>query len=133
MIYVPGSATNTTDVVLQTEDRFPLRVYGGYDNDGVRDLGRDRGLAGFDYGNLFGTDARIGYQMTASNDLISGNPDIEGRPDRPRFIAHAFNLLAPLPWLDKVELFGMFAQSTLRLPESFGQTGISAQVSFRYD
>ncbi|SAK43515.1 surface antigen (D15) [Caballeronia ptereochthonis] len=133
VIYAPGTALNTTDVVLQTEDRFPFRVYGGYNNDGVRDLGRDRILAGFDYGNLFGIDARIGYQMTASNDLLSGNPDIEGRPDRPRFIAHAFNLVAPLPWLDRIELFGVFAESTPRLPESYGQTGLSSQVSFRYD
>lgn len=133
VVYAPGVERNTTDVVLQTEDRFPFRVYGGYNNDGVRDLGRDRLLAGFDYGNLFGTDARIGYQMTASNDLISGNPDIEGRPDRARFIAHSFNLTAPLPWLDRIELFGVFAQSTPRLPDSYGQSGISAQLSFRYD
>jgi hemolysin activation/secretion protein len=133
VIYAPGAARDTTDVVLQTEDRFPFRIYGGYNNDGVRDLGRDRILAGFDYGNLFGIDARIGYQMTASNDLLSGNPDIEGRPDRPRYIAHAFNAVAPLPWLDRLELFGVFAQSTPRLPDSYGQTGISAQISFRYD
>ncbi|SAL45682.1 surface antigen (D15) [Caballeronia arvi] len=133
VVYAPGVALNTTDVVLQTEDRFPFRIYGGYNNDGVRDLGRDRILAGFDYGNLFGIDARIGYQMTASNDLLSGNPDIEGRPDRPRYIAHAFNVVAPLPWLDRVELFGVFAESTPRLPDSYGQTGLSAQISFRYD
>ncbi|WP_321797270.1 ShlB/FhaC/HecB family hemolysin secretion/activation protein [Caballeronia sp. J97] len=133
VIYAPGAAPDTTDIVLQTEDRFPLRIYGGYNNDGVRDLGRDRFLAGFDYGNLFGIDARIGYQMTASNDLLSGNPDIEGRPDRPRYVAHAFNMVAPLPWLDRVELFGVFAQSTPRLPDSYGQTGLSAQLSFRYD
>ncbi|GJH12936.1 ShlB/FhaC/HecB family hemolysin secretion/activation protein [Caballeronia novacaledonica] len=133
VIYAPGAAHDTTDVVLQTEDRFPFRIYGGYNNDGVRDLGRDRILAGFDYGNLFGIDARIGYQMTASNDLLSGNPDIEGRPDRPRYIAHAFNVVAPLPWLDRVELFGVFAESTPRLPDSYGQTGLSSQISFRYD
>ncbi|SAK58006.1 surface antigen (D15) [Caballeronia catudaia] len=133
VVYAPGAALNTTDVVLQTEDRFPFRIYGGYNNDGVRDLGRDRILAGFDYGNLFGIDARIGYQMTASNDLLSGNPDIEGRPDRPRYIAHAFNVVAPLPWLDRVELFGVFAESTPRLPDSYGQTGLSSQISFRYD
>jgi hemolysin activation/secretion protein len=133
VIYAPGAAVNTTDVLLQTEDRLPFRIYGGYNNDGVRDLGRDRILAGFDYGNLFGLDARIGYQMTASNDLLSGNPGIEGRPDRPRFIAHAFNFVAPLPWLDRVELFGVFAEGTPRLPESYGQTGLSSQISLRYD
>jgi hemolysin activation/secretion protein len=57
VVYAPGTEPNTTDVVLQTEDRLPLRVYGGYNNDGVRQLGRDRVLAGIDYGNLFGADA----------------------------------------------------------------------------
>ncbi|MDR5816200.1 ShlB/FhaC/HecB family hemolysin secretion/activation protein [Caballeronia sp. LZ033] len=133
VVYAPGAALNTTDVILQTEDRFPFRVYGGYNNDGVRALGRDRLLAGFDYGNLFGIDARFSYQMTASNDLVSGNPDIEGRPDRARFIAHAFNFVAPLHDGDRIELFGVFAQSTPRLPDSYGQTGLSAQLSLRYD
>jgi hemolysin activation/secretion protein len=133
VVYTPGTQPNTTDVILQTEDRLPLRIYGGYNNDGVRQLGRDRVLAGFDYGNLFGADMRFGYQMTASNDLLSGNPPIDGRPDRARFIAHALDFVAPLPWLDRVEVFGVFAQSTPRLPDSYGQTGISAQASLRYD
>ncbi|WP_408382628.1 ShlB/FhaC/HecB family hemolysin secretion/activation protein [Paraburkholderia sediminicola] len=133
VIYAPGAATGTTDVVLQTEDRLPLRVYAGYNNDGVPQLGRDRFVAGFDYGNLFGLDQRIGYQATASNDLFTGNPDVPGRPDHARYIAHAIDYVAPLPWLDRVEIFGLFARATPRLPESFGQTGLSSQWSFRYD
>lgn len=133
VIYTPGTGPDTTDIVLQTDDRFPLRVYAGYNNDGVRDLGRDRFVAGLDYGNLFGLDQRIAYQVSASNDFFSGNPPLDGRPDRPRFIAHAMNFVMPLPWLDRIELFGAFAQSTPRLPDSFGQTGLSAQLSFRYD
>ncbi|CAH2774414.1 MAG: Hemolysin activation/secretion protein [uncultured Paraburkholderia sp.] len=96
-VFAPGTATNTTDVVLQTEDRLPLRVSGGYDNAGVPDLGLDRFFAGIDYGNLFDLDQRIAYQFTANNDFFSGNPDIEGRPDRARFMAHALNYIAPLP------------------------------------
>ena len=129
----PAPTTNTTDVVLQTEDRFPLRVTAGYDNAGVPQLGRDRFFAGIDYGNLFGLDQQIAYQVTVSNDFFSGNPDIEGRTNRPRFVAHAMSYSAPLPWLDRIELFGVYAQSTPRLPDSYGQTGISAQLSFRYD
>ncbi|WP_345816583.1 ShlB/FhaC/HecB family hemolysin secretion/activation protein [Paraburkholderia sp. PREW-6R] len=132
-VFAPGEAANSTDVVLQTEDRLPLRVSAGYDNAGVPDLGRDRFFAGIDYGNLFGLDQQIAYQFTASNDFFSGNPDIEGRPDRARFMAHALNYVAPLPWGDSIELFGVYAQSTPRLPDSYGQTGISAQMSFRYD
>ncbi len=133
VVYAPGTATDATDVVLQTQDRLPLRVSAGYDNDGVAALGRDRFFAGIDYGNLFGLDQQIDYQVTASNDALSGNPDIEGRPNRPRLVAQALNYSAPLPWLDRVELFGMFAQSTPRLPDSFNQSGISAQLSARYD
>ncbi|WP_250455946.1 ShlB/FhaC/HecB family hemolysin secretion/activation protein [Caballeronia sp. ATUFL_M2_KS44] len=133
VIYAPGEAESTTDVILQTADRFPMRVSAGYDNAGVPQLGRDRFFAGIDYGNLFGLDQQIAYQITASNDALSGNPDIEGRPDRPRFVAHALSYSAPLPWRDRIELFGVYAQSTPRLPDSYGQTGISAQASIRYD
>jgi hemolysin activation/secretion protein len=133
VIFAPGVATNTTDVVLQTEDRLPLRVSAGYDNQGVPDLGRDRFFAGIGYGNLFGLDQQIAYQFTASNDFFTGNPEIEGRPNRARFTAHALSYTAPLPWLDSIELFGVYAQSTPRLTDTFDQTGISAQLSFRYD
>lgn len=132
-VFAPGEAANSTDVILQTDDRLPLRVNAGYDNAGVRDLGRDRFFAGIDYGNLFGLDQHIAYQFTASNDFFSGNPDIEGRANRARFTAHALSYIAPLPWHDSIELFGVYAQSTPRLPDSYGQTGISAQMSFRYD
>jgi hemolysin activation/secretion protein len=132
-VFAPGTEPDSSDVILQTEDRFPLRVNAGYDNDGVPDLGRDRFFAGIGYGNLFGLDQQIAYQFTASNDFFSGNPDIEGRPNRARFTAHALNYVAPLPWGDTIELFGVYAQSTPRLPDSYGQTGISAQMSARYD
>lgn len=131
--YAPGSAENSTDVVLQTDDRLPLRVSAGYDNAGVPQLGRERYFAGIDYGNLFGLDQQIAYQFTASNDLFGDHPSLDGRPDRPRFEADAINYVAPLPWHDRIELFGVFAQSTPRLPAGFDQTGVSAQVSLRYD
>ena len=133
VVYAPGDAEDSTDVVLETQDRLPLRVTAGYDNDGVSQLGRDRVFAGIDYGNLFGLDQEIGYQLTTNTDVFDGNPDITGGPNRPRFVAHSFNYSAPLPWLDRVELFGMYAQSTPDVANSFGQTGISAQLSFRYD
>lgn len=133
VVYAPGEGTNATDVILQTQDRFPFRVNAGYDNAGVQQLGRDRFFAGFDYGNLFGLDQQIAYQYTASNDLLGGNPAIEGRPNRPRFQAHSFSYSAPLPWFDRVEFFGVYAQSTPRLDNSFNQTGVSAQFSARYD
>src|SRR5262249_38876635 len=34
LIYEPGAKTGETHVILVTQDRFPLRVYGGYENTG---------------------------------------------------------------------------------------------------
>jgi hemolysin activation/secretion protein len=133
VVYTPGGAEDSTDVVLETQDRLPLRLSAGYDNAGVSQLGRDRFFAGIDYGNLFGLDQEIGYQLTTNSDVFDGRPDIFGGANRPRFVGHSFNYSAPLPWLDRVELFGVYAQSTPDLPDSYGQTGISAQLSFRYD
>jgi hemolysin activation/secretion protein len=132
-VFTPGEAANTTDVVLQTEDWLPFRASVGYDNAGVPELGRNRFFAGLGYGNLFGLDQQVAYQFTASSDFFSGNPDIEGRTNRARLMAHALSYTAPLPWLDSIELFGVYAQSTPRLPDTYGQTGISAQMSVRYD
>lgn len=61
--------SGTTDVELRVKDRFPLRVYGGYDNNGYRVLGEDRVFGGVNYGNLFGLDQQLNYQYTADVDL----------------------------------------------------------------
>ncbi len=109
-----------------------LRVYGGFDNAGTATLGRERLLAGFNYGNLFGLDQQLSYQFTGSTDLIAGNPSIPGRPDQARFTAHSASYLVPLPWGDRLTIFGTHAESVPRLANSFNQTGISDQLSFRY-
>jgi hemolysin activation/secretion protein len=132
-VFAPAQQANTTDVILQTEDRVPFRANAGYDNAGVPELGRDRYFAGIGYGNLFGLDQQIAYQFTASSDFFSSNPNSEGGANRTRYTAHALSYSAPLPWLHSIELFGVYAQSAPQLPGTFGQRGISAQFSFRYD
>lgn len=133
VVYAAGTAPNTTDVVLQTDDRLPLRVSAGYDNEGVPQLGRERYSFGADYGNLFGLDQQIAWQLTASNDLFGHHPDIDGQSGRPRFLANALSYSAPLPWHDRIEVFGEYAQSAPNASGDFAQDGVSAQISARYD
>jgi hypothetical protein len=59
--------------------------------------------------------------MTASNDLLSGNPAIEGRPNRPRFIAHALDFVAPLPQLS---LFAIPAQAKSLILNDVNRKGL---------
>jgi hemolysin activation/secretion protein len=132
LVYQTNPKPGQTDIVLRTEDRFPLRVYSGFDNAGTATLGRERLLAGFNYGNLFGLDQQLSYQFTGSTDLITGNPSIPGRRDQARFTAHSASYLVPLPWGDRLTIFGTHAESVPRLANSFDQIGVSDQLSFRY-
>ncbi|HTJ92690.1 MAG TPA: ShlB/FhaC/HecB family hemolysin secretion/activation protein, partial [Pararobbsia sp.] len=134
VVYAAGTTPNSTDVVLQTDDRLPLRVSAGFDNEGVPQLGRERYSLGADYGNLFGLDQQIAWQLTTSNDVFGNYPTVGGQSvGRPRFLANALSYVAPLPWHDRIEVFGVFAQSTPGDSGDFAQAGLSAQISMRYD
>ncbi|MGB8168238.1 MAG: ShlB/FhaC/HecB family hemolysin secretion/activation protein [Chthoniobacteraceae bacterium] len=120
--YTPGREFGTTDVVLKVRDRFPLRVYAGYENSGNEVTGLDRWLTGFNWGNAFGLDHQLSYQFTASSDA-------EG------LRAHSAIYTAPLPWRHTLSVFGTYSESSAD-PEVDGQTfhegGRSWQASFRY-
>ena len=58
----PGATEGTTDVFYTVTDVAPVRGYIGYDDTGVQTLGRERLLAGFIYGNVFGNDGTLSYQ-----------------------------------------------------------------------
>ncbi|MDO8290314.1 MAG: ShlB/FhaC/HecB family hemolysin secretion/activation protein [Parvibaculum sp.] len=126
-VLAKGGEVGTTDITLKTEDRFPLRVYAGYDNGGTSATGHARWSAGFNYGNLFGADQQISYQLTASNDFLDGF-DV----GHARFLAHAVSWTAPLPRYDLLQVFGSYVQQRPDVGPFFGQDGYSAQVSARY-
>lgn len=122
-----GGAVGTTDIALKTEDRFPLRVYAGYDNGGTAATGHARWSAGFNYGNLFGADQQFSYQLTASNDVLDGFD-----AGHARFLAHAASWTIPLPWRDLLQVFGSHVEQRPDLGPFFGQKGRSSQASARY-
>jgi len=109
-----------------------VRVYAGYDDQGTKSVGVDRFNAGFGWGNVFGLDHQLGFQVTSSDDLLLGNPDLPGRPHDPRFLSESWNYTAPLPWDDKISVFGLHAESVPRLANTFNQVGLTDQVSARY-
>jgi len=122
-----------TDVVLKTQDEFPLRVYASYDNQGQRITGRDRYSAGFNWGNVFGLDQQISYQFSTSPDLWRSTDRGPGLSNNSRYTAHSFAYFAPLPWGDGLDVFGAYVQQVPDLGPFFGQVGHSFQLSGRYD
>jgi hemolysin activation/secretion protein len=119
--FAPGHAPGTTDITLATQDRLPLNVYSGFDNQGVPSLGRAEWNLGGSWGNLFGLDQILAYQFTRS---VSG-----------RYNAHSLSWTIPLPWRDKLLVFGSYARERPDLGADgayFNETGHSGQASLRY-
>jgi len=132
LIYQRGTQPGDTNIVLNTEDRLPIRVYGGFQDNGTRQLGINRLFTGFNWGNALWLDHQFNYQYTTSDDALLGNPSLPGRPDDARFIAHSASYIIPLPWHHRLTFYGFYARSVPRLPSTFNQIGISDQASFRY-
>lgn len=119
LVYNPGEKLGQTDLVLQTHDRFPVRVYAGYEDSGNAPTGFDRYLAGFNYGDLFGIGQQLNYQYTISGDGES-------------LRAHAGSYVIPLPWHNTLTFFGNYVDTKGEVPPLIGLIGRSYQISGRY-
>lgn len=116
----PGQAFGTTDILLRTKERDPLRLYAGYDNTGTRSADTNRVLAGVNWGNVFGLGHELSYQLTAS-------------PNFDNFLAHSATYIAPLPWHHLLTLFGSYADIKGKDTGPFNLKGHSHQLGVRYE
>ena len=85
LLFSPGEELATTDLTLQVQDRFPFRLYGGWENSGTDATGDNRWFWGFNWGNAFGLDHQLNYQFTTNNEY-----DL--------FHSHVVTYTIPLPW-----------------------------------
>jgi hemolysin activation/secretion protein len=120
-VYHPGKSIGETDIVLQTKDRFPIRVYTGYEDSGNAPTGFDRYEAGLNWGDAFhlGLGQQLNYQYTTSGD---------GQSLR----AHAGSYVIPLPWRHTLTFFGSYADTKGEIPPLLNLKGRSYQISGRY-
>jgi hemolysin activation/secretion protein len=117
-VFQPGAEPGTTDVILKTEDRLPLHLYASFDNAGTANLGRGEWGVGANWGNAFGLDQQVAYQYTRS---IST-----------RFDAHSLNWNAPLPWNDRLVIFGSYEEERPNAGPALDENGKSGQAGVRY-
>jgi hemolysin activation/secretion protein len=120
MLMAPGDKPGTTDLLLHTQDRFPLRVFAGYEDSGNRYTEDDRLLAGFNYGNLFGVGQQLSFQYTQA-------------PTKNDFEAESATYVVPLPWKHQLTIFGSYAATDATLASEFTSGGVNWQISGRYE
>jgi len=119
LIYEPGDEIGKTNVSLETKDRFPVKVYGGYQNTGNIIAGRSRFYTGIDWGNAWGIGHRINYQWTTA-DRIN------------KWHAHCGNYIIPLPWRNILEFFGAYVKAKPPEGDETDLNGNSWQVHSNY-
>jgi hemolysin activation/secretion protein len=127
LLYRRGEAPLTTDVVIRVTDRFPLRLYAAFENNGSVSTGRERWSAGINWGRFFGGDGQFAYQFTSSGDIFE---DRNGLPIQ--FEAHSFTLAQPLGRRNSLILFGTYQRTSPDLGPFLGLIGKSYQLSPRF-
>ena len=116
LLMAPGDTPGTTDLLLRTQDRFPLRVYAGFQDSGNQYTGDDQILTGFNYGNLFGVGQQLSYQFISGTDVN-------------KFTAHSGTYIIPLPWRHQLTFFGSYSNSSANLGPGLASSGVNWQVS----
>lgn len=130
LVYERSERPGESNIALRTTDRFPLRVFGGYENTGTATTERGRTFLGANWGNVFGLDHQASYQFTASPDFWRDRKD--GSGGKAHSTSHSGSYFVPLPWRHKLTLFGSYSESLPTMPDSFRQLGRSSQASVRY-
>ena len=125
--------TGATDVIIETNDSFPLRFSAGYANNGTPVVGRDRWNAGITWGNAFFLDQQVSYQFTSSTDFWLHPTGVPVEVGKAEFADHSGSWSIPLPWRDRIIFFGDYAQVRPDLGPDLGDVGTNWQASVRYD
>lgn len=119
-VFTPGKKPGQTDIVLKTQDRFPVRFYGGIDDSGSDATDDARVIMGFNWGDALFLDHRANYQVTAS-------------PDFDKLLAHSGSYTIPLPWRHNLTFLGSYSESHADLVNPlFDLRGKTWQTSLRY-
>jgi hemolysin activation/secretion protein len=116
----PGKYSGETDVMLHVQDKFPLRVFSGYNNEGVKSTGENQFFFGFNYGNLFGLGQELSYQFTASSDFD-------------QLLSHSATWTVPLPWHDLFQITGTYSESRPKAEDNAPELrGTTWEIGPRY-
>jgi hemolysin activation/secretion protein len=115
----PGEKFGQTDILLEVKDRFPVRIYAGYENTGNILTGEDRYLCGMNWGDAFGLDHLFMYQYTTDNTFD-------------RLHSHTAVYSIPLDWRHIWTIYGAYVETEVQQDVSIFR-GDNHQISTRYE
>ena len=114
-----GEQAGLSDMQLDVRDRIPFRVFGGYEDSGTEATGRDRLLAGFNWGDAFRQGHQLNYQYSTDAEFDT-------------LMAHSASYIAPLPWRHTVSVYGTYVDIETGVGNGADSTAINYQGALRY-
>jgi hemolysin activation/secretion protein len=133
LVYQPSSEQGYTDIVLETQDRFPFRFYTGFDDNGTPATGRNRWDAGVTWGNALWHDQQLSFQISTSTDFFGGAARPYTQPTGATFLGQSLDWSMPIRGRDSISIFGLFDRSVPNVGQDFGLVAVSGQASIRYN
>ena len=142
LIYAPGYNFGETDLILRTLESNPTFFYFGYEDSGTDLLGNDRFIFGANWGDAFGPDQSLSYQLTTDFefDKVRGHSVVYTGPNRLRhyvtLLASYVDVNATIPVQDtfltvggeNYQFSGRYA-----VPLSWAPLGQSHELEFGFD
>lgn len=123
LAFQPGEEPGTTDVILEVNDRLPLRFFFTYDNYGIDLTGKNRLSTGFNFGNLFNTDQQVNFQYTTTTQQVFSSLN-----------AYSGSWIIPFPWRNYLTIFGSYSGAQGDIPGTTATLeSASWQISGRYN
>lgn len=117
-IFEPGKHLSETDVVLMTDDKFPFRAYGGYENTGNLIAGATRYMGGINWGNVLG-------RRDLFNALYMTSP----HNSRWWSVTGSYTLFMPRRTI--FELYGAFTRTKPKTDDNIESEGKGWQIAWR--
>lgn len=118
-IYTAGAEPGTTDIILRTKDRIPIRPFATVDNAGTRLVDPLRVSAGVVWGDVFWTDTEFTYQYVRA-------------PDGQAFQGHAASFRMDLGDRSTLTASGGYSRARIKV-DGFTVRGRSIQGKLRYE
>ncbi|MPV68648.1 ShlB/FhaC/HecB family hemolysin secretion/activation protein [Burkholderia sp. BE17] len=119
--FTPGTEAGEADLVLQTVDRYPLRVYGSWDNTGTPLSGLNRWRTGLNWGDAFGiVGSRLDYSVAMGN-----TPK--------RLLDHTLLFTKPTSYRDTLTFTGNYSSSDVPIEDGlFHSKGHNVQLGAQW-
>lgn len=132
VVFEPGQAVDTTDLILRLTDKKPWRVFAGMSNSGTEETYKSRVFTGFTAANSLAFDQRLAYQLTAAPKTLYSDGEWFNFDGDKAYMAHSASYYLPLDWRHILTFDASYVRTRSDLGPFFNKDSRSWQARADY-